>query len=71
MKITPKNCLKASNEQTLDGNINDQARAWQTVFDFCVQKGMNDTSNRVGLEKVINFINELKIKSSTPQINGM
>jgi hypothetical protein len=58
-KITVENCRyivkdKFVRRQAMEG----QARAWQTVFDYCVQNGLDvrQDEDLSGIEKVIKFI---------------
>jgi len=43
-------------EQTVGGDVEGQARAWKSVFDLCVELGMDDINGLSGRELVFNFI---------------
>lgn len=57
-KITVKNCkLIALLIRPLKRSaVKSQARAWLTVYEYCIQNGMNTSDFHSGIENVINFI---------------
>jgi hypothetical protein len=60
-KITLENCRKLSLKQNLYGDIEQQARCWNIVFDYCLQNGMPsfpEDAGLSGIQKVIKFLQQ-------------
>lgn len=62
-KITKENCQKLSSKAAI-GISTDQAKCWSTVFNYCLQNGMeiNCDGKNSGIERVIGFLEELTNK---------
>jgi len=63
-KITVENCNEITTAQTPGLSPNHQSKAWQTVWEYCLQNGM-DIKGKTGIEAVIGFI-ESNTQSPSP-----
>lgn len=66
--ITKINCRLKTQNYINSGDIDDQAKAWNIVFDFCVENGMPQSTDS-GIERVIGFLEKLLNEPSSAKRN--
>ena len=68
--ITVENCNRISRSLSVNNDpqsLKSCSQCWSTVFDFCMQKGMEIYNKRTGIEDVVYFIEQLSNKNETSE----
>ena len=57
--ITVDNISEVIKEMDDITNVSQKAKAWEVVFRFCIQNGMDKSQYPTGIQNVIHFIGNL------------